>query len=145
MKRTFLIVVGFTAIISASLAFTKDDPPYKNLQILPKNITKEQMDSVMHHFNDALNVRCNFCHIRIDSTRKWDYASDENKHKKIAREMMTLTNEINDKYFDYTGEKRTITTQLMVTCFTCHNGKKEPEVNPPKRENGSPQDSTRRL
>ena len=145
MKRTFLIVLGFTAMVSASLAFTKDDPLYKNLKILPKNITKDQMDSVMHHFSDALNVRCNFCHVRIDSTRKMDFASDDNKHKLVAREMMTLTNEINDKYFDYTGGQRAITTQLMVTCFTCHHGAKEPEVNPPKKENRPPQDTARRL
>jgi hypothetical protein len=92
------------------------------------------MDSVMHHFTNSLNVKCNFCHIRNDSTKKWDYASDDNKHKQVAREMMEMTNELNDKYFDYTGEKRTITTQLMVTCYTCHHGDKEPAVKSPKRD-----------
>ena len=87
----------------------------------------------MHHFTGSLNVKCNFCHVRNEATKQWDHASDDNKHKLIAREMMQLTNEINDKYFDFTGGKRTITTQLMVTCYTCHRGEKQPDVKVPAR------------
>jgi hypothetical protein len=134
MKRTFLVVLGFSLTVTVSLAFTKDDPIYKNLQILPKNITEKQMDSVMHHFTGSLNVRCNFCHIRNDSTNKMDFASDANPHKNKAREMMKLTDAINDEYFDVTGGKRDITTQLMVTCYTCHRGSTDPATIPPKRE-----------
>jgi hypothetical protein len=139
MKRPFLVIVGFAIVVSVSLAFTedltkKDDPLYKNLQILPKDITKEQMDSVMHHFNEALSVRCNFCHVRNDSTKKFDFASDDEKHKRKAREMMKLTDKINDDYFDVTGGQRTITTQLMVTCYTCHHGSTDPEVKAPKKQ-----------
>ena len=134
MKRTFLIISGFGLMVSVSLAFTKDDPGYKNLQILPKDITKQQMDSVMHHYTEALNVKCNFCHVRNDSTRTWDFASDDKPHKNKAREMMKMTDKINDDYFDVTGGKRTITTQLMVTCYTCHHGSTDPAVRAPKRQ-----------
>jgi hypothetical protein len=135
MKRPFLIATGFVALISASLAFTKPkDSGYKNLQILPKDITKQQMDSVMHHFNEALSVKCSFCHVRNDSTNKMDFASDDKPHKNKAREMMKLTNKINDDYFDVTGGQRTITTQLMVTCYTCHHGTTDPAVKAPKKE-----------
>lgn len=139
MKRPFLVIIGFALAVSVSLAFSedltkKDDPLYKNLQILPKDITKEQMDSVMHHFNEALSVRCNFCHVRNDSTKKFDFASDDEKHKRKAREMMKLTDKINDDYFDVTGGQRTITTQLMVTCYTCHHGSTDPEVKAPKKQ-----------
>lgn len=128
MKRTVFIVLGFVGMVSLSLSFTTDDPPYKNLKILPQNITKEQMDSVMHHFTGSLNVKCNFCHVRDESKKEWDYASDANKHKLVAREMMEMTNALNDKYFDFTGGQRTITTQLMVTCYTCHHGETQPAV-----------------
>src|ERR1051325_4486901 len=134
MKRPFLIILGFSLMISVSLAFTKDDPGYKNLQILPKDITKEQMDSVMHHYASSLSVRCNFCHVRNDSTKTWDFASDANPHKNKAREMMKMTDKINDDYFDVTGGKRTITTQLMVTCYTCHHGSTDPAVKAPPRQ-----------
>jgi hypothetical protein len=140
-----LVTAGLAGMVAVSLAFTHPDPGYKNLKILPKNITKEQMDSVMHHFSNSLGVRCNFCHVRIDSTHTWDFATDNNKHKLIAREMMEMTNKINDKYFDMTGGKRDINTQLMVTCYTCHHGKTEPETVAPRQERprmGT--DSTRR-
>lgn len=135
MKRPFRVIIGFAAVISVSLAFTKHmDPGYKNLQILPKDITERQMDSVMHHFNESLNVKCSFCHVRNDSTNKMDFASDAKPHKNKAREMMKLTNKINDDYFDVTGGQRTITTQLMVTCYTCHHGSTDPAVKAPKKE-----------
>lgn len=141
MKRTTLVTLGFLLVILASFAFTntkKDDGLYKNLKVLPKNITKEQMDSVMHHFENSLNVGCGFCHVRNDSTRKTDFVSDANPHKEKAREMMRMTDKINDKYFDVTGGKRTITTQLMVTCYTCHHGATDPATIAPKRERPQP-------
>lgn len=131
MKRSFLVILGFSAVISVSLAFTRQDPPYKNLKVLPKHINKEQMDSVMHHFTNSLNVKCNFCHVRNEANGQWDHASDANKHKLVARDMMRMTEKINDKFFDITGGKRDINTKLMVTCYTCHNGKTEPSVTPP--------------
>lgn len=135
MKRAFLIVAGFGFLISVSLAFTeRADPGYKNLQILPKDITEKQMDSVMHHYNEALSVKCSFCHVRNETTNKMDFASDDKPHKNKAREMMKLTNKINDDYFDVTGGQRTITTQLMVTCYTCHHGAAEPAVTAPKMQ-----------
>ena len=147
MKRTSLVTVGLIVMIAVSLAFTKDDPVYKNLKVLPKNITKQQMDSVMHHFSNSLGVRCNFCHMRNDSTKAWDFASDENKHKLAAREMMKMMDKINDKYFDVTGGKRDITTQLMVTCYTCHRGSTEPATRPVMQERPQqrpPADSTKK-
>jgi hypothetical protein len=134
MKRSFFITLGLVALVSLSLAFTKDDPLYKNLKILPKNTTKEQMDSVMHHFENSLSVHCSFCHVRDTATRKTDFVSDANPHKEKAREMMKMTDKINDKYFDVTGGKRTITTQLMVTCYTCHHGTTDPATIPPHVE-----------
>ena len=40
--------------------------------------------------------------------------------------MMVMTDSINLKYFDFTGDKIDLNTPLMVTCFTCHNGAKQP-------------------
>ena len=128
MKKSLLITTAFVAVVTVSLAFTRNDPGYKNLKILPKNITQHQMDSVMDHFSRALNVGCDFCHVENKGKNEMDFASDENKHKLIARDMMTMTNTINDTYFNYTGAQRDINTQLMVTCITCHNGSKMPET-----------------
>lgn len=147
MKKSFFVTLALAGMVTISLAFTKDDPIYKNLKILPKNITKQQMDSVMHHFSASLSVRCNFCHVRNDSTKTWDFASDDIKHKLIARDMMKMTDKINDKYFDLTGGKKDLNTQLMVTCYTCHHGSTEPATRAPVRERTEqrpPADSSKR-
>ena len=129
MRKSFLVTLAIVVMITVSLAFTKSEGPrYKNLKVLPKNITEHQMDSVMEHFEKSLGVGCDFCHVKTTTVDSLDFASDGNKHKLIARDMMKMTDKINDKYFDMTGGKRDITTQLMVTCYTCHHGQTEPEV-----------------
>lgn len=137
MKKTSLVVFVLVCVVAISSAFTSaTDPGYKNLHILPKNITEKQMDSVMHHFSASLNVGCDFCHIKkeVAGNEDWDWASDKNKHKLVARDMMRMTNKLNDEYFPYSGKAENMSTILTVTCFTCHNGSKEPETRP-KKEN----------
>ena len=138
MKRSLKVVFGLIILVAVASAFTKiKNPEYKNLQILPQDITEKQMDSVMHHFTESLNVKCNFCHVKQESNeREWDYASDKNKHKLVARQMMTMTNELNKKYFDQTGAAITLSSKLAVSCYTCHHGATDPTVKVPKPENG---------
>jgi hypothetical protein len=146
MKRSLWITLAFAATVATSLAFTKDEPKYKNLKILPKNITKPQLDSVMHHFSLSLGVKCTYCHMHDEATNVWDFASDENKHKLAARSMMKMMDKINNKYFDVTGGKKDLNARLMVTCFTCHRGSNEPATMPPHMERPQqrpPADSTR--
>jgi hypothetical protein len=125
MKRISIVTILFAAMVTMSFAILKDDPKYKNLKVLPKNTTKKEMDSVMHHFTTALSVRCNFCHQFNQEQKAMDFASDANEHKKTAREMMKMTNKLNAKYFDVKDSKK-LTARLEVTCYTCHNGKAEP-------------------
>jgi hypothetical protein len=133
--------MALAVFVTLSLAFTQqDEPKYQNLKVLPKNITKAQMDSVMQHFTGSLGVKCNFCHMRTEDNKAWNFPSDENKHKLVAREMIKMTQKINDKFFDVTGSKK-LDAKLMVTCYTCHNGKKEPMTRVPRPEQ---RDSTRR-
>jgi hypothetical protein len=137
MKRSTIVIVGLVLLVAVSSAFSKiKDPGYKNLRILPKNITEKQMDSVMHHFTASLNVKCNFCHIKQEAfgNEIWDWASDSNKHKLVAREMMAMTNKLNDEHFPYSGKAEDLSTILTVTCYTCHNGNKEPQTRPAKKE-----------
>jgi len=133
MRKSALITVLFAAMIVASLAFTSDEPRYQNLKVLPKNITKKQLDSVMHEFTGSLGVKCNYCHQFNEETKKMDFASDANKHKLVARNMMKMTAKINKKYFDVAG-KKSLDAKLMVGCYTCHHGQEEPTVNAPHVE-----------
>ncbi|RYY90444.1 MAG: c-type cytochrome [Chitinophagaceae bacterium] len=135
MKKTILAGAIVAGVLALSFTIQNEEPKYKNLKVLPKDISKVQMDSVMHHFSNALGQKCNFCHVRnTDSTRSWDFASDANKHKEMAREMMRMTNKINKQYFEFAGDPKKLDTKLMVTCFTCHNGKVEPATIPLPRE-----------
>jgi hypothetical protein len=146
MKKSLLIISAFVFMITLSLAFTAPkDRIYKNLKVLPKDITKPQMDSIMKNFTVSLGVKCNFCHARTADNKDWDFASDANKHKLVARNMLKMTEKINKKFFDVTGKG--FNASQMVTCYTCHNGKPEPVTRPPAAgpaENRQPKDTTKR-
>ena len=95
MKKAAFVICSFMMIIFISFAFiTKDGPKYKNLKILKKDISKEELDSVMHHFAMSLGQKCNFCHVRREQD-KWDFASDSIGEKLIARKMMLMAIKIN--------------------------------------------------
>lgn len=124
-NKIIAVLICLLPVVLCSSALTKPDKPKpKNLKVLPKDISHEELDKVMDGFKTALGVRCGFCHAKsaADST-KLDFASDANKHKDIARYMMKMTMRINKKYFKQTGEH----SMMKVDCITCHNGQKEPK------------------
>jgi len=107
------------SLVLASLPLTAggapSEPP-KNLQVLPKTSTREQIKAIMKTQARALGVECDYCHDVPDM------ASDANKMKALAREMMKMTVELNAKYIKglKDGDKN------QVTCGTCHRGKETP-------------------
>ncbi len=135
MKIAFTIIFGCVALMMMSFLISKEEPTYKNLKVLPKNITKDQMDSVMHHFANSMGKKCNFCHEYNQEEKKMDFASDAKKEKDIAREMWKMTAKLNNKYFDIKDSKN-MDAKLEVTCFTCHHGSEHPESKPPMHDDG---------
>lgn len=94
------------------------EPP-RNLQVLPKEWTRQQVVQVMRSFTAALGVRCSDCHVEQDD------ASDAKPMKEQARAMMRMTTAINDTHlaaFPGRGEPH-----VRVTCITCHRGVRRPE------------------
>ena len=126
-KKTIVLAVlaCFAVSLSAFMPKQADDKKFKNLKVLPKDISKEQLDDVMDNFKMALGVKCGHCHAPMqDNPRKMDFASDAKPEKETAREMMRMTAKINKKYFhNAMKEGKTIT---KIACVTCHNGKTEP-------------------
>jgi hypothetical protein len=108
-----------TAVLALGLgvAVAKAQPAGpKNLQVLPKSTTKDQVKTIMKAQAKALGVECDFCH------EVPDMAADTNEHKKIARQMMKMTEEINAKWIKgWPGAEK-----HPVSCNTCHQGKAEP-------------------
>jgi hypothetical protein len=143
MKRILSVSVGFLALVLMSFAITKDDRLYKNLKVLPKNTTKKQMDSVMHHFTSSLGVKCNHCHQYNAEQKAMDFASDAIDKKNMAREMMKMTQRLNKKYF-HVGDSKSLTAKLEITCYSCHNGKAHPATQPPPPPPRPQSDSTRK-
>jgi len=126
-KRIYTLL-SLSVFVVLGVAFTRPDDGFKNLKVLNKNISHEELGKVMHNFNDALGVKCDFCHAPSkDPGGHPDFASDEKGEKKIAREMMKMTNKINKKFFHgktKLGDKDAV---LAVSCATCHHGSPHPE------------------
>lgn len=61
---------------------------YTNLMVLPKDISKKQLMSVMKGFCISSGVRCSHCHAVPDDLSSGSFASDEKEAKVHARELM---------------------------------------------------------
>ena len=100
----------------------------KNLQVLAKDISHEELDKQMDFYCASLSVKCNYCHAPSTSRPgKLDFASDSNAgHKEDGRRMIKLTREINEKYFGARpGEPASMGA---INCYTCHRGEQFPSV-----------------
>src|ERR1700761_435930 len=92
-----LMAVGMSAVRPQA----DDKPKKRNLKVLPKDISHEDLEKVMDNWKAALGVKCGFCHApSADSTsHRLDFASDAKPEKNMARNMYTMTAKINKKYF----------------------------------------------
>lgn len=128
-KLSLVTAVIATAMTLSAFIPSQEKPKeekFTNLKVLPKNITPDELKAVMREFNSSLGVKCGFCHAPSkDDPKKMEFASDENKHKSIARDMMKMTAKINKKYFHRTNKEGEIKS---ISCKTCHNGKENPEM-----------------
>lgn len=124
-KKT-LIILSLTMTVILCGAFIPQEQEFKNLKVLPKNITHDELEKVMDGFKLALGVKCNFCHApKKDEPRKMDFPSDDNPHKDIARKMIRMTAKINKKYFKRVDHDGAI---INISCVSCHNGKENPNT-----------------
>lgn len=139
MKRkyvTSLFILAAVFTLSAS-TYNLPSPPklspppeegFKNLKVLPKDISEEELDSLMGMFSISLGVRCNFCHAANADTSKHrlDFASDSKEMKNTARKMISMTAYLNKNFFndEHSNKKENI---HKVICYTCHRGTKEPD------------------
>ena len=143
--------VALPALLLAQGGGGNQQPP-KNLQVLPKDFTRQQVVAVMNGFTAALGVNCAHCHVEGAAPAggpppgappagapaaggppgggrggpPLDFASDDKETKKIAREMLKMVGDINGKYLPLTG--RTIGERDKVSCETCHHGLSKPQT-----------------
>ncbi len=131
MKISSKAGVSFVLVIVVSLcaAATSEKtagPVYKNLKVLPKDISSKELQGIMvDDFQDGLGVTCGFCHANAKNGHGLDFASDEKPEKEISRAMIRMTIGINKKYF----KQRHVllgSDGLVVSCATCHKGQAFP-------------------
>jgi cytochrome c553 len=124
-----LLITAVAAMgASANLQETAAQPK-RNLKVLPKNISKDDLGKVMDEWKGALGVKCNFCHAAsADNPRKMNWASDAKPEKEMARQMFTMTGKINKKFFHAKKGTDGMMAMEAVNCNTCHHGEAHPEV-----------------
>jgi hypothetical protein len=112
----------FVKEISARIAGRENEPAervFKNVQWL-KDVPARTFLGIMDGgYSKALGVTCTHCHVETD------FASDEKRPKKAAREMQVMHRSINDQlrklqHLDIEVDKR------LISCSTCHRGSIDP-------------------
>jgi len=89
---------------------------FTNLQLLPEDISKQELVATMRGWGRDLGVGCRHCHVGSDEGM--DFASDEREAKRETRGMLVLTRKIN-------GDLDAAESQ-QVTCYTCHHALPHP-------------------
>lgn len=93
----------------------------RNIQVL-RGLPNSQLFPLMNLIGVSIGATsCAACHVR--NGEQWDWASDERESKRVARQMMRMTMDIN-------RTNNAILGGNYVTCYTCHRGHREPESMP---------------
>ena len=134
MKKNKIILFGAILAVAISCAsataktgvdtgkeVAKVESQWKNLKVLPQDISEADLKALMRGYNASLGVKCNHCHA-ANEEGKMDFASDAKKEKEYARHMITMTKDLNEKHFNYDPNDK-----QKVTCFTCHQGNVTPK------------------
>ncbi len=115
-------------------------PAPKNLQVLPKDWTAEQVHDTMEKWAGDLGVHCDKCHtadpthLAPNGRPRLNFADDSKQEKKVARLMYKMVDNINSNYISMVDN-----SGVPVTCGTCHRGHFSPEPYvPPKEEEHRP-------
>ena len=104
-------------------------PPMTNLQVFPKDSPRAQVIQTMNAFNDSLGVQCNYCHVQEGGRN--DFASDEKREKRVARQMILLRDSINVMLPAVVGKPAGAGptalaghpgAPIRVLCSSCHHG-----------------------
>ncbi len=126
MARTVLLVIlmAFAPAAAGAQQWTWPERA-ENLQVLPPDAGPDQLRAVMTGFTRALGVRCSYCHVGEEgaSLSTYDFPSDDNPKKDIARTMLRMLSVINDtlRTIEPSGSRR-----VNMWCQTCHRGLPRP-------------------
>ncbi len=130
-RFVFLLLPVALLMLPGGVAADMPDT-FQNLQVLPKDISKAELKGIMRGFTEQLDEKCSFCHV-ID-----EYHKDDNKHKRIARDMIRLVQSLRedgDGFFPKKKKKEGEEEKPeLLTCWMCHRGSAEVEPFTPDEE-----------
>jgi hypothetical protein len=118
--RLSFSICAFVLLCAAS-AMAQMPDKFTNLQVLPKDITKKELMSIMRGFSFSIGVRCEYCHVQ-KADKKIDFPLDDKEEKKTARLMLRMVEGVNRDYVSKIGKP----SPVKVECVTCHHGLARP-------------------
>ncbi|MBV9932453.1 MAG: c-type cytochrome [Alphaproteobacteria bacterium] len=140
-----ILFAAAAAVAGVSVAWAQTAPPapapaaaprgdpdapanMKNRKVLPANITHRELGQTMRAFALSLGVRCAYCHVGPPDgpLSAFDFASDANPHKNIARGMIRMADRINAEL------PKIADKDSRVSCYSCHRGATKPALVPPE-------------
>ncbi len=100
------------------------DDELKNLKVFPPTTAKRELVDTMRQWNQALGVRCDFCHEQKTpgDPQSFDFASDKVGHKEVARRMYAMVRDLNGGPLPRAAGE----PDAAVNCMTCHRGLPSP-------------------
>ena len=120
-----VLLIGLPVLAQAPADDGRAIPPMTNLQVWPKNASPAQVLQTMQAFNESLGVECSYCHVA------GNFASDEKREKRVARQMILLRDSINVMLAAFVGKPAGAGptsgsalpgAPVRVLCRSCHRG-----------------------
>jgi tetratricopeptide (TPR) repeat protein len=127
--RALPTCIAFAALLLMGTPAAAQFPDkFTNLKVLPKDISKRELESTMRGFAFALGVRCDHCHVDKKAPEKGlDFPADDKDAKKTARVMLQMVTAINHDYISKVVKTPPSSTAIQVQCVTCHHGLTQPQ------------------
>lgn len=132
MRRTIVmsaIVISATALAAPLPVAAQIPEEFNNLQVLPEDISRQELLAVMRGNALGLGVRCHYCHVGEEGQpfSEYDFESDEKVAKRKARFMLRLVQHLNEERLpELAAVADRADPPVRVTCATCHSGKPVP-------------------
>lgn len=128
------------AVMAALILFTgparaQIPERFTNLEVLPKDVSRQDLVQTMREWATALGVRCAHCHTggNPDTLLGVDFASDAKWEKRTARSMLRMVRALQADYLGKIESPPARTdgpapVPVTVACITCHRGLARPET-----------------
>ena len=126
---TLLFLAGSIVVSAQGGAAPQQPGGFTNLQVWPKDTSRAVIMQFMNAFGDSLGITCDYCHVQRDG--KFDFASDDKREKRVARQMILLRDSINVVLPAIVGKPAgagptSVNGQpgapVRVLCSSCHRG-----------------------